>query len=329
MYLSNIHSLLPKAKKNISFYYKIIVFILASLYGCIFASFPMEGIIDRDNYLMYAENSILIVGRYITQNILTFFVNEPLWLGINILLSLFFDPEVTVRIIASVPAFVVAYYVLRYNPKYFIFLLFLLFLPQVMKNHAVHLRQGVAIAFFIAGWFSSKRYLQIFLIFLTPFIHASFFFILFLLGLNRVFTKMKFALDLKTFLYIILCLIIGLSIGLITSSLGARQVNYNTSAEISGLGFIFWTAIISLYFLEGKQFAKQHSFSIAILIFYLSTYFVFEATGRVLESALILLILSGLDLTKWRKQVFYLAVILYFIMMYSSRIMLPYLGWIN
>lgn len=319
----------PKGVDRVSTSYNILILLLVFLYGLLMASFPMEGVVDRGSYLDYADYSIVVAGKYLNQGVLSFFTNEPLWLGINILLSQFFIPEETVRIVAGVPAFAVAYYVLRYNPKYFIFLLFLLFLPQVIKNHVSHLRQGVAIAFFIAGWFSSKNALRIFLIGLTPFIHASFFFIVFLFGINWITTKMKFAIDLKTIVYVIVGLAIGVSASVVASSLGARQVYYGDGAETSGLGFIFWTGILSLFFLEGKQFARRYAFVISILIFYLSTYFLFGATARVFESALILVMLTGLGLTKWRKQMFYFAFVLYFMMMYSSRIIQPYFGWIN
>lgn len=320
----------PKAVEYTSAYYKFLIFIFASLYGVLLASFPMEGVTDRSNYLVYAGSSLVISARYLSSGLLSFFSNEPLWLGINILLSQYFTPEQTVRIVAGFPAFIVAYHVLRYNPRYFIFLLFLLLLPAVMKNHVGHMRQGVAISIFIMGWFATKNSLRFFLIVLTPFIHASFFFILFLFGVNWIITKIKFAIDVKVLVYIIVGLVIGVLIGFLASSLGARQGDSDLGvAEVSGLGFLFWTSILALYFIEGKDFCRKNSFTISILIFYLNTYFLFGATARVFESGLLLVVLSGLCLKQWRKQVFYMVFGAYFLIQYSNRMMQPNLGWIN
>lgn len=321
--------LLPKSVENISVQYRFFITIIALLYSIYLSDFPMEGIKDRINYLNYVENSIYLIIMNFGKGITTLFANEPVWLLINILLSQFFAPEESVRLIIAIPAFVVAYTVLRYNPKYFIFLLLVLMLPQVLKNHVVHLRQGVAISLFIFAWFMQKGKIRLFLLSLTPFIHASFFFILFLLLLNLIASKLRFALDLKTISFTFAGVILAIMSGIVASGLGARQGSgYDGMAEVSGMGFLFWMGILILYFLQGKKYIREYIFAIAILIFYLSSYFLTEVTARIFESGLLIVLLSGLNLTDWRKNFFYFFIFLYFIMTIMPRIGEPYLGYV-
>ncbi len=66
----------------------------------------------------------------------------------NSALGLFADPDVVVRLIIFVSAFLTAWLVLSNNTKYIFPLLILLFLPNVIKNYLIHLRQGLAISIF-------------------------------------------------------------------------------------------------------------------------------------------------------------------------------------
>lgn len=324
------HIFEPRPEKKAHLWYELVCLVIAILYGLLVASFPMENIVDRENYLIYAESSLIIIARYLNQGILSFLSNEPLWLFTNVLLSQFGTPEQTIRLVTGISGFIIAFKVLRFNPKYFVFLFFLLLLPQVMKNHVVHLRQGLAISVFIMGWYLDNKRLRILLIGITPLIHSSFFFVLFLFGVNWFLSKIRFAIDLKAAFFISVSIILGLSFEVISSLLGSRQANlYTEGASVSGFGFLFWLSILTIYLLEGKKFAQKHAFVISVLIFYLCTYFLFGATARVFESALLLIVLAGLSLTNWRKQAFYITSILYFIFQFGPRIMQPYLGWLN
>ena len=93
----------------------------------------------------------------------------------------------------------------------------------MVGNYIVHLRQGLAIAIFLAGWYSDKRMIKWFLIGLTPFIHASFFFVITIYFLAETLKKIRFAADLRAGVFLIFALVISLSLGVISAKLGARQ----------------------------------------------------------------------------------------------------------
>ena len=315
--------------KNISKDYKIIVFFIAVLYGLFLANLPVDGFKDRVSYLEYVDDSLLIFLRNFNNGALAVISNEPIWLGLNIMLGNIFTAETAVRILIGIPASSTAYYVLKYDPKYFILLLLFLFIPNVIKNYIIHLRQGVAISFFLAGWFASNKKLRCCLIFLTPFIHASFFFILMLLSISWILRRIKFAIDLKVIVYSAVGIALGLVLNIIVKLVGARQASqYDfTMAEVSGLGFLFWLAVLIIYLTSRKDFVWKYSFEIGIIIFYLSTYFLIEITARVFESGMILILLAGLSLSAKKRFLFASILIGFTVLSYLLRLNKPYLGW--
>lgn len=50
-------------------------------------------------------------------------------------------------------------------------------------------------------------------------------------------------------------------------------------------------------------------------------------TARIFESAILLVLLAGLHLTKWRRYAFLSAFLFYFLFSYLSRVGQPWLGW--
>ena len=318
-------------KKNfpLGHIYRFFIILIALAYGWVLAALPLEAFKDRANYLVYVDQSFLIFLGYWSRGLLTGLTNEPVWLLLNVGLNLVFEPEITLRIIIGAPASIVAYLVLRVNPKIFFWLLFFLFLPQVLKNHVVHLRQGVAVSFFLIGWFSHWRITRWFFFLLTPFLHASFFFILALLLLANLSQKLRFSPGLRNILFVIFGLTISISLAGIARFLGARQaVEYDFGAgDISGLGFVFWLIVLFWLIAQGRSFLRQHTFAVGILCFYLSTYFFVEVTARIFESALIILLLACMHMTGWRRQMFGVTIVSYCFIIYVLRFNQPWLGF--
>jgi hypothetical protein len=311
-----------------SVYHFLIVFIALG-YGYVLTLFPLEAFKDRANYLVYADQSFIIFLRYWSKGLLTWLANEPVWLLLNISINLAFETETTLRIIVGAPASIVAYFVLRVGPKNFYWLLLFLLLPQILKNHIIHLRQGVAVSFFLIGWFSHRRSVRWLFFFLTPFIHASFFFVLFLLLLSIFFKKLRFSAGLRNIFFVINGIIISISLAGVASFFGARQAvesNFEP-ADVSGLGFVFWFIVLFLFIAQGRNFLRQNSFAIGTLFFYLSTYFFIDVTARIFESALIILLLACLQMTGWRRQMFGLMIVSYCILSYALRLSKPWLGF--
>ncbi len=311
--------------------FNLCVLFISFLYASFLAGYiPVDDSIkDRINYLAYASDSDLILIRYISAGYIPFFTNEPLWLLTNIGLSQLFEPVVSLKIIIFFSAFFTAALVLKANPNYFLFLLLLLFFPQVIGKFVVHVRQGFAISIFLMGWFSLSKHWRWFLFLLTPFIHASFFFVILIYSVASVLKQLKFALGLRTTATVSLGLIIGLGLELFASILGARQAGEYAfrTAEVSGLGFLFWFGVMVLYWMQGRGFARDNVFAVAAITFYLTTYFLIEVAGRIFESMIIVVLLASLGLTSWRKKVFLSAITAYFGLAWFLEVNQPWLGW--
>jgi hypothetical protein len=302
---------------------------LALGYALVLASLPVDVFKDRSNYLIYASHSEIIFERYLAQGWLSAFSNEPVWLWLNTLLALFWSPERVVRILIFFPAFAVALVVLRHDSRQFLWLLLILLMPQVIKNHIIHLRQGVAISVFMLGWIAVRPWQRWSLWLLAPLIHTSFFFVLSFWVFSQFLVRLRFAMDLRTLLYSIVGITVGLGLGLLATVFGARQATrYGFgAADISGLGFIFWGFLLLLTFWQGREYQRTHAFAVSILIVYLSTYFLTEVTARVFESALLIVLLALLQLKGLRRQIFLAAIIFFFLWNYAGRLGSPWLGW--
>jgi len=317
-----------KTRKT-SLKYRLMTFIVAIVYGGFLAGLPLMVFKDRANYLLYAAYSWSILSNYWSQSPLIALTNEPIWLLIDSVLAMFLSSETTLRIIIFVPAFVTAWLVLQQNPRQFVWLVLILLFPAVIKNYIINLRQGLAISVFLLGWFTEKRPLRWLLMGTTPFIHASFFFVLGLLGMSKFALKLRLGPDIRTLLFAILGIIAGLGVGWIAAVLGARQSQeYDFAmANVSGLGFIFWGAVLVVMCFQGRGYMRSHTFELGAIVFYLATYFFIEITARIFESMLILVLLAGMQLTGWRRAAFISLIIISAVLQYIPLLDQPWLGF--
>lgn len=311
--------------------YKISVFLLAFLLSLLLASFPVDAFYDRVNYLAYADRAIVILVRYLNISLLSVLANEPVWLALNVLLSVFNDAETTVRIFIFFSTFFLSVHVLLYRPRYFFLLLMFILLPQVLKNNIVHLRQGVAISFFLIGYFSKNKFVKASFLLLSPLVHASFFFILFFYFVDKTFHRLRLAADVRALVIVFFGVFVSFFGIYVAGVLGARQGGSESyiGADMHGigLGFIFWVGMLCIYLSAGRAFLREQSLAMAILLFYLSTYLFFPVSARVFESGLILVLLSGLALKGSRFMLFILLFSAYFIIQWGGRLNMPYFGW--
>ena len=304
-------------------------FLLALTYATVLASLPLDAFNDRDNYLRYAAHSWAILKWYWSQGSVALLANEPLWLVINVSLSSVLSPEWTVRTVIFLPAFTVAWLVLRQDARHFIWLIVFLLMAQVIKNHIIHLRQGVAIAIFLCSWLSTRFRTRSLVMVIAAFVHGSFFFLLALYAIIHLARRMRLNPDIQFLIAACAGVAVGLGVGFLASFLGARQAAYYdfTLADVSGLGFIFWAFILLIMLLEGTKYKKDYNYHISVVVFYLSTYFMLEVTARIFESALIPILLAGLSLSNWRRKVFLTMVCAYAVLQYHMRMQAPWLGW--
>lgn len=309
--------------------YQLFIILFALGYAYTLANLPVDGFVDRINYLVYAGESPAIFERYLSRGVATLIFNEPIWLLHNILLSLFLVPEGVIVATIFLASYITAYLILKFSPAHFILLVLYLLLPQVLKNNIIHLRQGLAIAVFLLGWFSSRPNVRYLCLFVACFIHSSFLVILFLYALNEFFVRFRYGSDLRAVIVTCMGLLIGVFGMWVAGALGARQADQYADevVAVSGLGFIFWATVAGIFVCQGKVFLHNNSLQASLIIFYLSTYFFLPVTARIFESGLLLVLLSALQLTSYRKYTFLVVFLLYFLLQWSSRLFLPAFGW--
>lgn len=316
-------------ERNTTLGYLLLAMALSLVYGGVLAALPLEAFRDRENYLRYASTSLILLDFYWSTSPLAAMANEPLWLLLNAGLAEVFSPETSLRLIIFLPASLVAWNLLRQDIRPFIFLIIFLLLPSVIVHHICMLRQGVAIAIFLTGWFSKKKSVRVLLIAITPFIHSSFFIVLALILMSNMARRIQLGTDLRTMLFVSAGLIIGGTLGWTASFLGARQAEqYNFSmGDVTGLGFIFWAIVLIVMCLQGRIFVRQYAFEIGTILFFLATYFITDVTARIFESTLPLVLIAGGHLTGWRRHVFYVLIVGYGLYYYTTNLNQPWMGW--
>jgi len=317
------------AGRPLPWYLRAFPLVFALAYAAILVSLPIDAFLDRANYLVYAQYSSLILLRYSIDGLSALLANEPLWLLLNINLSRYLYPDQVVRAFIFVPAFLVAWQLTRRNPRHAIWMVLFLLSPQVVKNHIIHLRQGVALSVFVLGYFARPTWLRIALMAMAGFIHSSFLVVDMIGVAVWLSDALRLAPRARAAALIICFTIIGGLIGVIAGSLGARQAITFADAnlDISGLGFLFWGAILVLFASSGAAFLRQNMFGFTILAFYLVTYFLTPLAGRIFESGMFVVFFAGLDLPGYRRPLFLWAFAGFTLAMYATRLGQPWLGW--
>lgn len=309
--------------------YRFLTLLLAVGYGAVLSQIPTEHFKDFSNYLIYAEHSWSRFLSLLDRGLLETLTNEPVWLLVNAALGAHLAPEVAVRLIIFVSSALVAGIVLRSSPGHFFWLLSFLLLPVVVKNHLIHLRQGLAIAIFLWGWFSTSQTRGWILMALTPFIHASFFFVFPVLWVARSAVRIRLGPDIRTLVFMVMGISVGVLLSWLAAKLGARQANEYEfrMAEVSGLGFAFWLSVFTVMAMEGRWFLREYAFEAGLVIFYLATYWLIEVTARIFESGVLLVLLAGLALTGWRRIAFLTMIAVYGGLIWLIRAGQPAMGF--
>lgn len=310
---------------------RLFLFLFPTTYAiALILFFPVDGsIVDRANYLNYASYSSEIIFRHYSNGFLSLIFNEPIWLIMNVILGYFFSPESVIKTFIFLSSWTCCYLCLKHNKEHFLLVILIFLFPQVIKNHIIHLRQGVAISFFLIAYFRDNGFMKNLLFIVTPFIHLSFCFVLLIYGVCFLLKKTNFARDLSAFVIAAVGIGIAVSLKVIVTFLGSRQANeYEfTSASVSGAAFIFWAFFLALFWIQGRDFCRKYSFEILGLVFYLSTYFFLEVTARIFESYVLLVLLASCKLTSYKKVLFVFSLVAFLIFNYVSRLGLPYFGW--
>lgn len=284
----------------------------------IYSSIYFSDILDRANYIYYAEASKEVFAYYSNKSVFSAFVNEPLFLLINWFITLFTkDPEGTVRLLILFSAFQAAYLTLRNGGNFAVGVVILL-LPSIYGNYILSLRQGVALAFFLTGWFSKNKFYKFALIGLTPLIHTSFYISLFFMLFEWVIRKFTSRVYLNVAIFSIICIFAILLMPYVGAALGVRQAEGYASIgagdiKISGFGLIFWLLLLATFISQGKVFLSSKLFPTYCLIFYVLSYVLFPPFARTIQNHAILILISGFYLSGVNRNLFYSLVILFMV----------------
>jgi hypothetical protein len=292
---------------------------------------PIDAVLDRDNYLNMASDgwSEVILLTHFLNGYFALFFNEPLWLLLNMVLSKFLEPELIISIIIFLSSFFTFRFLLKKNTNEFHFILLFFLFPQIMKNYVIHLRQGFGLLFYITAYYSISSYYKRLGRALAMFIHSSFIILILIELLNRIIERFTINTSIRIIIYFFIGLISGLSILFFAQLSGARQGEQYTEFQnnSSGLAFIFWFIILLIIVLQGKKYIEENGIVVFFIIFYLMTYFTTPLSGRIFESAMLIVLIACLRLTNWRLFLYKNLILCYGLIQVLLALNKPFLGW--
>lgn len=253
---------------------------------------PNEMLWDRDNYLIYAENSENIIASYNSVKDLIF--NDYLFLKINSFLAMFFPAHYVVYMLVFFNIFSFYYLLSRcsLNIISFVFgIIISILLVPVLHLEIIAIRQALATTLIMFAMIFFKDKIKITVIFLiASLIHSAFFLFSFIFILDN-FAFNKFDKKKRVLLNGIVILIISFSYLVVAELLGLRQVDLYTSydAPIGGGTFLICLFIFAYLYLYGRVNNNYiYYFSMQGLLLFLLFYFVANASisARLLETVL-------------------------------------------
>jgi len=295
--------------------------VLAFLYAYALAFIlPLDVFKDRIHYLDYAARPSEAVTEYLGQGIGHFLFNEPLFLVLNYLLSVFLLPGQVLQVLIFSFSFLFAFCVLQYDKRLLFWLLLVLLLPQVLKNYVMQLRQGYAVSIFMCGWLLFEGRRRWMVLALAPLMHASFFIVFAFLAVYRVLLLLGVRHWLVLLLMGLAAFFSTFLIVEVASLLGARQGERYAGAAISvsGSAFLFWSLVLVLFLCRGRLRQEQFGVPAMFVAVYLGLYFTSPLAGRIFESVLPLVLLAGFSLKGGWFRIFCLLFLFYFSWHYYS-----------
>lgn len=302
-------------KNNITKKKKWIYLLLIFFVAIFLASRPIPWAKDDLSYMEYAKYSEILLNETIeksSSNPLFIFANEPFWLLINNFLGLFFAPETVLRLIIFLSTLLVLFSLGRLTSYSLWTIIFFFIVVQILKNHITHLRQGLALGIFLLGLVIKGR-IGLILRLLSPFIHTSFWYMLFLELFHKLSKKIRLSFSFRLFVFFICTVIIIFLIPFIVKITEDRrfsEYNFDMAQSASFLGFIWWILLGTLFLLGAK---KNEYFELCIygIIFYLVSYAFLDFSARLFENVIPLILAVMLMSTKEYKFIFGMLMIFY------------------
>ncbi len=273
---------------------KILYVLFALIIGVIYIPFislmPNEWFRDRDNYLIYAQTSDIILGSY---NGYLIFFNEPLFLLINKVYSSFFS-YYTITYFYSF-FFVMVFYLglVRFSKNSITFILGLLLsltIPYLLQSELVALRQSVGTALLILGFMLIKNTQKMtFLILICCFIHSIFFIFLLIYVLNFIFLK-NTNINKKLIINFVVMFFISIFSIALAKYFGLRQgdeYQQNMITTRGGGAFVlFLFVFLYLYFWGDRKNTQLFDFAMIGLVMFITAYFLTPISGRLFNTVI-------------------------------------------
>lgn len=305
-------------KKVIYYMFSIVIFFI---YIYVLYNLPNNWFRDRDIYIIYAQYYDTFLKE--DNNTITALVNEPLFSQIA---SLFTNnPEFFPTALSITIASIYVFYTIKLSKNFLTFLLgfsLLIFNSYLIFQQIFQLRQGLATALFVIIFFSVKSLkLRLILVCVLPFIHVSFFIISPLYILYELYLK-----NLKSSTIIFSTTITTIIFSLISVTLmyliGFRQADlYESLNEGRGGGslILHLFILIYLYFFSKKENEKLFNWVVIGLTFFITSYYIFPAAGRLFSSFYPFILFYFISKDKLQDIIFFTIINIIFITLFFSR----------
>jgi len=297
----------------------LVCLFLAAIYAIIFANVDLlsnvnfADILDRRNYIYYAEAPLDILDVHLQKSILSAIFNEPGFLFINwIVGSVAGDAVATVRALIFFSASVGGYFAFR-KARNFLIAFAILLVPFVFANYVLSLRQGVALAFFLIGWYCANRRYKILFMGFAPFVHISFLVPLTFISILYFSKKIKISGYYNMALFSIVCLFLISLAQYVGSYLQIRQTEgyyseFGADSIATGLGLFFWVGLLAIFLTAGRQFVESNMFSIYCIVFYIICYIIFPPFSRTMQNHALIVLVAGSALRGGSRTAFNLSI---------------------
>jgi hypothetical protein len=291
-----------------------------SLIYCFFLQLiPRSWSSDHVSYINYVLNSEGILKEYLDGSFFTLIFNEPVWLIINWILANIGDPEIVVRLLIFLSSFSLSFTLFTRSRISVKWIILILIFPPILTLNVEHLRQAMALSFFVVGYFSVSKFKNV-LIFLSPFIHSSFFVSLPIIFLDKFLnrTPLKSFILFKLFLVLGYIIIATFYMKQIATILGAVQAQHDFSAlSNTGNGFIFWIAILLLFLSSRLKKWNEDYIAISIILLYLISYFFNPMVVRVFDPLVFFIFIAAYSFNKLKRRIFVSAIVFYSVFTYA------------
>ncbi|KGJ89909.1 hypothetical protein [Colwellia psychrerythraea] len=235
---------------------------------------------DRDNYVIRA--GLLLSGSELGPSSwvgLKLLVNEPLWAGILIFLSLHPDPDLMLTLISFLSAYIILYFVItRVNPLYAILIVTN---PVFIDLINSQIRTALAMSFLLLAVTLKRRVFSIIFAVLGVGTHTVAYYLIFIYHLlKRINNQLAFkeALIVSISFGVLASVFFAFGLQTILSFVGDRRADISVGSS-SLLYSGFWFLSASLIFIGYKNDFRLNGVNklIALFIVFLMTQFLFNS----------------------------------------------------